>query len=181
MLYPLSYGGRSRPAPEISGDSPSARRGYQPTVDGMQSGRGADRDAPLVLVCDDTEPIRRLLRINLELAGFRRRRGGRRARGDGAPHRPRRQRPTVIVLDSQMSPYDGWWAIAAIRSHPRLDPVPVVLLTAAVIAHDDPAASDAGFDAFVTKPFDPDELVAAVSRLAERGRGGPAASIESGG
>ena len=37
----------------------------------MQSGRGAEHEAPLVLVCDDTEPIRRLLRINLELAGFR--------------------------------------------------------------------------------------------------------------
>ena len=137
----------------------------------MQSGRGAEGDAPLVLVCDDTEPIRRLLRINLELAGFLVEEA---ADGHEAMARlidPLAQRPTVIVLDSQMSPYDGWWAIAAIRSHPRLDPVPVVLLTAAVITHDEPGASDAGFDAFVAKPFDPDELVGAVSRLAERGRG----------
>ncbi|HQW74522.1 response regulator [Ornithinibacter sp.] len=137
----------------------------------MQSGRGAEHEAPLVLVCDDTEPIRRLLRINLELAGFR---VAEAADGHAAMARlidPEAQRPSVIVLDSQMAPYDGWWAIAAIRSHPRLDPVPVVLLTAAVIAHDAPQASDAGFDAFVAKPFDPDELIAAVSRLAERGRG----------
>lgn len=137
----------------------------------MQSGTGAERHAPLVLVCDDTEPIRRLVRINLELAGFTVEEA---ADGHEAMARlidPDRQRPAVIVLDSQMAPYDGWWAIAAIRSHPRLDPVPVVLLTAAVIAHDAPEANDAGFDAFVGKPFDPDELVDAVSRLAERGRG----------
>ena len=36
----------------------------------MQSGTGASGPAPRVLVCDDMEPIRRLLRINLELAGF---------------------------------------------------------------------------------------------------------------
>jgi CheY-like chemotaxis protein len=137
----------------------------------MQSGTSLGGPAPLVLVCDDTEPIRRLLRINLELAGFRVEEA---ADGHEAMARlidPVAQRPAVIVLDSQMAPYDGWWAIAAIRSHPRLDPVPVVLLTAAVVAHDGPQASDAGFDAFVAKPFDPDELVGAVSRLAEDGRG----------
>ena len=80
----------------------------------------------------------------------------------------------MIVLDSEMAPYDGWWAIAAIRSHPRLDPVPVLLVTGSVIAHDAPEATGAGFDGFLSKPFDPDALVTAVSRLAEAGRG-PAA------
>ncbi|GAA4400655.1 hypothetical protein GCM10023168_09630 [Fodinibacter luteus] len=137
----------------------------------MQSGTGTEGLAPLVLVCDDTEPIRRLLRINLELAGFRVEEA---ADGHEAMARlidPVAQRPAVIVLDSEMAPYDGWWAIAAIRAHPRLDPVPVVLVTASVMHHDAPGATDAGFDAFVSKPFDPDELVEAVSRLAEDGRG----------
>jgi len=76
----------------------------------------------------------------------------------------------VIVLDSEMAPYDGWWAIAAIRSHHRLDEVPVLLVTGSVVAHDAPEASGAGFDGFISKPFDPDELVEAVSRLAAAGR-----------
>jgi CheY-like chemotaxis protein len=136
----------------------------------MQSGTGAGGPAPRVLVCDDTEPIRRLLRINLELAGFAVEEA---ADGHEAMARlidPEQPPPDVIVLDSEMAPYDGWWAIAAIRSHPRLDPVPVVLVTGSVIAHDAPEATDAGFDAFVSKPFDPDELVEAVSRLAAAGR-----------
>lgn len=136
----------------------------------MQSGTGPRGPAPRVLVCDDTEAIRRLLRINLELAGFDVEEA---ADGHEAMARlidPMRPRPDVIVLDSEMAPYDGWWAIAAIRSHPRLDPVPVLLVTGSVVAHDAPEASGAGFDGFISKPFDPDELVDAVSRLAAAGR-----------
>jgi len=135
----------------------------------MQSGM-AQGVAPLVLVCDDTEAIRRLVRINLELAGFSVEEA---ADGHEAMARlidPVLDTPAVIVLDSQMAPYDGWWTIAAIRSHPRLDPVPVLLLTASVMSHTAPEASDAGFDAFLSKPFDPDDLVDAVSRLAGGGR-----------
>ena len=99
----------------------------------MQSGTGASGAGPLVLVCDDVEAIRRLVRINLELAGFAVEEA---ADGHEAMARlidPDRAVPGVIVLDSEMAPYDGWWAIAAIRSHPRLDPVPVLLLTGSVV------------------------------------------------
>ena len=136
----------------------------------MQSGTDPHGPPPLVLVCDDTESIRRLMRINLELAGFRVEEAG---DGHEAMARlidPLSQVPSVIVLDSEMSPYDGWWAIAAIRSHPRLDPVPVLLVTGSVVLHDAPEASGAGFDGFISKPFDPDELVASVSGLAVAGR-----------
>ena len=136
----------------------------------MQPGTGSSGAGPLVLVCDDVEAIRRLVRINLEFAGFAVEEA---ADGHEAMARlidPERPVPGVIVLDSEMAPYDGWWAIAAIRSHPRLDPVPVLLLTGSVVTHDAPEASGAGFDGFLSKPFDPDNLVAAVSRLAEAGR-----------
>ena len=136
----------------------------------MQSGTEDPGAAPLVLVCDDTEAIRTLLRINLEIGGFTVEEA---ADGHAAMARlidAEQERPAVIVLDQQMAPYDGWWAIAAIRSHPRLDDVPVVLVTAAASETDQPEASGAGFDAFVGKPFDPDELVATVSRLAAEGR-----------
>ena len=82
----------------------------------MQSGTGASGPPPFVLVCDDTEPIRRLLKINLELAGFLVEEA---ADGHEAMARlidPERPRPDVIVLDSEMAPYDGWWAIAAIAT-----------------------------------------------------------------
>lgn len=134
----------------------------------MQS--GTPGPAPLVLVCDDTEPIRRLLRINLEIAGYEVEEAG---DGHEAMSRlidPDRAVPAVVVIDSQMSPYDGWWAIAAIRSHHRLDDMPVLLVTANAAEHVGLETTVAGFDGVVGKPFDPDELVDAVSRLAEHGR-----------
>ena len=137
----------------------------------MQSGTEDPGAASLVLVCDDTEAIRTLLRINLELAGF-----VVEETVDGHEAMARLidlslPRPDVILLDSQMSPYDGWWAIAAIRSHRRLDDVPVVLITATASDLQSPEVSGAGFDAYVSKPFDPDDVVAVVSRLAAGGRG----------
>jgi CheY-like chemotaxis protein len=140
----------------------------------MQSGTAAPGPTTtgqaLVLVCDDTEPIRRLVRINLELAGFAVEEA---TDGHEAMARlidPELPVPAVVVIDSQMSPYDGWWAIAAIRSHHRLDEMPVLLVTANVAEHVGPETTVAGFDGVVGKPFDPDELVTAVSRLADGGR-----------
>ena len=136
----------------------------------MQSGPEDPGEPPLVLICDDTEAIRRLLRINLELAGFLVEEA---TDGKEAMARlidPSEVVPAVILLDQQMSPYDGWWAIAAIRSHPPLDRTPAVLLTA---ASNDTRQADvirAGFDAYLTKPFEPDAVVEVVSRLAAGGR-----------
>jgi CheY-like chemotaxis protein len=148
-------------APSPGPDRPVAP-GAAPTVP-----PGSERR---VLVCDDTESIRRLVRVNLELAGFE---VDEALDGHEAMARliaPDHLPPSVVVLDAQMTPYDGWWAIAAIRSHPRLDHVPVILVTAAAPSLDADEVLRSGFDGFVAKPFDPDELVAVVSRLAARGR-----------
>jgi CheY-like chemotaxis protein len=125
---------------------------------------------PLVLVCDDIDSIREIIRINLELEGFDVLLA---ADGHEAMSQlidPSSRTPDVIVLDAQTPKRDGWWAIAAIRSHPRLAQVPSVLVTASTTAHDRSEAALAGFDAFVAKPFDPLELIAVVSRLAVEGR-----------
>ncbi|MGL4746114.1 MAG: response regulator [Dermatophilaceae bacterium] len=138
----------------------------------MEPGTTSSGPAPSVLVCDDTESIRRLMRINLELEGFA---VDEAIDGHEAMARlidPSVRIPAVIVLDAQMAPYDGWWAIAAIRAHPRLDHVPALLVTAAMPTPDEDEVLRHGFDGFISKPFDPSHLVATVSRLAARGRAG---------
>ena len=123
----------------------------------------------LVYVCDDTEQIRRLIRVNLELEGY-----DVREAADGGELvdalRARTDVPGVITLDAQMSPRDGWWAISQIRADPRLAHVPVIMVTASVQQHDRVQAQGSGLDAFVSKPFDPDHLIELVGGFMAEGR-----------
>ena len=128
----------------------------------------------LVWVCDDTEQIRRLIRLNLELEGY-----DVEELGDGEALLSRlravEQLPDVVTLDAQMSPRDGWWAIARIREDARLATIPVIMVTASVHQHDRAQAHGSGLDAFVAKPFDPDDLIALVRGFVAGGRDAPPA------
>ena len=57
-----------------------------------------------------------------------------------------------------------------IRADPRLEHLPVVMVTASVQSHHRAQAEQAGVDGFVAKPFEPDELLAMVGVLAVGGR-----------
>ena len=122
-----------------------------------------------VFVCDDTPHIRLLIRVNLELEGFEVQEA---ADGQELLERLRAASvlPDVVTLDAHMSPRDGWWAVARIREDERLAGIPVVMVTASVQQHDRVNAMASGFDAFLAKPFDPDELMRLVRGFAAQGR-----------
>lgn len=120
---------------------------------------------PVVLVCDDTEPIRRLIRVNLELDGYA---VDEATDGEAAFERlldHSRPRPALVLLDAAMQPRDGWWVVERMRSEPDLSGIPVVMVTASVQHHDRRQARLAGCDAFLAKPFDPDDLHELVVRF----------------
>jgi CheY-like chemotaxis protein len=123
----------------------------------------------VVYVCDDTEPIRRLIRVNLELEGY-----DVREAVDGKDLLRQLEEsdrlPGVITLDAQMHPNDGWWAVARIRADPRFADIPLIMVTAAVQRHDRVQAQEFGLDAFVAKPFDPDYLTGLVDGFMAEGR-----------
>ena len=123
-----------------------------------------------ILVCDDTASIRLLMRINLELAGFEvlEARDGKAALDLLGRNKDRL--PAVVILDAQMSPLDGWGAIAAIREVPALTRLPIVMVTASLQQQERERSVAAGVDAFVAKPFEPEDLVDLVSELARSGR-----------
>ena len=117
-----------------------------------------------VLVVDDDDVIRQLICLNLELEGFEVYQA---ADGLDALEKVREVDPAVVTLDIMMPKLDGWDAAARLRSDPATAHVRVVLLSARAQEADLKRGSRLGVDFYLTKPFDPDELVAVVRRLAE--------------
>jgi CheY-like chemotaxis protein len=118
-----------------------------------------------VLVCDDTEQIRRLIRVNLELDGYEVVEAV-----DGLAALDVLQDltlplPDVITVDVVMPRRDGWWMVSAIRADPRLAHIPIVLVTASAQDSDRAHAEQADVDEFVAKPFEPQELLTKIEAL----------------
>jgi two-component system cell cycle response regulator DivK len=67
--------------------------------------------------------------------------------------------PDLVLLDLSMPGMDGWQALAALRADPLTRTIPVIALTATATTDVRTRAAEAGFDAFVPKPFTPKGLL----------------------
>lgn len=115
----------------------------------------------LVLVVDDEPDIRDLIRLNLEAAGHRVATAG---DGREALDAACRERPDVIVLDVLMPGIDGWQLLERLKADGAgLGDIPVVMVTALGQTEDRLRAGIEGAVRFITKPFEPRELVDAVA------------------
>ncbi len=122
-----------------------------------------------ILVVDDDKQIVRLIRSYLEQAGFQVI-----VAHDGATalHAMRRERPDLVVLDLMLPDRDGWDVTRTVRSDPALAATPIIMLTARVEDTDRIIGLEIGADDYVTKPFNPRELVARVRAILRRTTGG---------
>ena len=116
-----------------------------------------------VLVVDDDDVIRQLITVNLELEGFE---VATAVDGQDCLDKVKDVRPDVITLDIMMPRLDGWEAASRLRADPDTDSIKVVLLSARAQEADLARGSRIGVDAYLTKPFDPDELIEVVRTLA---------------
>ncbi|MGR9089001.1 MAG: response regulator [Gammaproteobacteria bacterium] len=73
--------------------------------------------------------------------------------------------PDLILMDIQMPGIDGFEALARIRSDAAVGPIPVIAFTASVTASDRSRVTDAGFNAFISKPIDLKSFVATIDEL----------------
>ena len=135
----------------------------QPGHDGLD-------DAGHVLVCEDADHIRELIRLNLQCEGYRVTEAADGLEAIEVLKDPSIPLPDVITVDALMPRRDGWWTVQMIRADPRLEHIPIVMVTASVQLHHRLQAEQAGVDGFIAKPFEPDELVAMVAILAVSGR-----------
>jgi len=115
-----------------------------------------------VLVVDDDPVIIRLLEVNFEMEGFAVRIA---ADGQEGLDAARAERPDVIVSDVMMPKLSGIELVTALRGDPVTASIPVILLSAKAQASDIRAGLAAGADDYVTKPFEPLDLVDRVLKL----------------
>ncbi|MFK4037155.1 response regulator transcription factor [Nonomuraea wenchangensis] len=119
-----------------------------------------------VLVVDDDEVIRQLIAVNLNLEGFEVETA---TDGQDCLDRVRDIKPDVITLDVMMPHLDGWSTAEKLRTEPDTSHIRVVLVTARAQDDDRRRGLRIGVDAYLTKPFDPAELIEVVRELAARG------------
>ncbi|MEA2572837.1 MAG: two-component system, OmpR family, alkaline phosphatase synthesis response regulator PhoP [Chloroflexia bacterium] len=120
------------------------------------------RTNTLVLVVDDDSRILRLVRVNLERAGFE---VDTASNGVAALDQFDVRPPDAVVLDVTMPGLDGFTLTRRIR---EISNVPIILLTALGEQSQKVKGLDIGADDYLTKPFDPDELVARLRALLRR-------------
>jgi CheY-like chemotaxis protein len=119
-----------------------------------------------VLVVEDDDVIRQLITVNLELEGFDVMPA---VDGLDALEKMAASHADVVTLDVMMPRLDGWATAAALRENPDTADVKIVLISARAQDSDLERGGRLGVDAYLTKPFDPDELIAVVRRLGESG------------
>jgi two-component system alkaline phosphatase synthesis response regulator PhoP len=128
----------------------------------------------LILLVDDEPNIVQLARLYLEREGFRVE-----AVGDGraALEAAARLKPVLMILDIMLPEMDGLEVCRHLRTHHNL--LPILMLTARDDDIDKILGLELGADDYLTKPFNPREMVARVKAILRRGTGKPLEAFEA--
>jgi DNA-binding response OmpR family regulator len=118
-----------------------------------------------ILVVDDDRVIQQLLKVNLELEGYEVEIA---SDGEEALASFGVFQPHLVLLDIMMPKLDGWEVSRQLKDKPGGLAVPVVLLSARAQDTDVKRGSELGVAAYVTKPFDPIQLLDLVADLLAR-------------
>ncbi|HKG11897.1 MAG TPA: response regulator [Pyrinomonadaceae bacterium] len=136
------------------------------TLDGGQGTQDLTEDKgesqPLVLVVEDFEDNRFMMRRLLEMSGYR---VVEAVNGNQAVEAAERDHPDIILMDLSLPQLDGLAATRRIREQQGSHRVPIVAVSAHDSADFHAEALAAGCNEYVTKPIDFDQLVSLLSRL----------------
>jgi two-component system cell cycle response regulator DivK len=113
----------------------------------------------LVLIVEDNEKNRKLVRDALQFKGYRTIEA---ETGEDGVRLAHEQRPALILMDIQLPGIDGYEATRQIKANPRLRQIPLIVVTSYALSGDDAKAFSAGADGYVSKPFSPRALLAKV-------------------
>lgn len=119
-----------------------------------------------VLVVEDDTQINELVGAYVQIAGF-----GYRAALDGASALAavRERLPSLIILDLMLPDTDGFEIARQLKRDEKTASIPIVMLTALDRDEQRKQGMDAGAVRYITKPFDPDQLIDAIRKNALTG------------
>ena len=115
-----------------------------------------------ILVVEDTEDNRQILRDLLGMAGYEMVEAHDGAQGVAmaAEHRP-----DLILMDIQMPVLDGYEATRRIKADPALAAIPIVAVTSYALSGDEAKTRAAGCDDYIAKPYSPRQMLAKVRSI----------------
>lgn len=122
-----------------------------------------------ILVVDDDQEIVRLLTSYFDKSGFQVMKA---YDGKTALQILHQQRPDLVILDLMLPDQDGWDITKRVRNDPELADIPIIMLTARVEDSDKIVGLELGADDYITKPFNPREVVARARALLRRAQSG---------
>ena len=123
------------------------------------SGRGS---GPTVLIVDDDPKLREYIRVNLEMEGYSVKEAGSAEEGLGVLEE---STPDLVLLDVMMPEVDGWEMLQRVQERHGVGGIPVIMFSGKV---DEKAAEEAasrGAQAYIGKPFNPQELIDQTKQL----------------
>ncbi len=120
-----------------------------------------------VLVVDDDPVILRLLQVNFELEGIE---VDIAVDGDEGLKKARSAPPDLVISDIMMPKVNGLELLEALRSSPDTAALPIILLSAKAQVADVQRGLELGADDYITKPFDPLELIDRVYKVLAKSR-----------
>ena len=115
-----------------------------------------------ILVVEDTEDNRQILRDLLGMAGY-----DMIEAHDGAEgvSQATEHKPDLILMDIQMPVMDGYEATRQIKANPELKAIPILAVTSYALSGDEQKTRDAGCDAYIAKPYSPRQMLAKVREI----------------
>jgi CheY-like chemotaxis protein len=131
----------------------------------QQLGRNLEADAPKILVVEDTEDNRFMMRRLLEMAGYH---VVEAANGAEAVEQAQAESPHLILMDLSLPVIDGLAATRRIRELPGFEETPIIAVSAHDTADFQTEAIEAGCNSYITKPIDFNELERLIDELLRR-------------
>ena len=119
-------------------------------------------DKKRVLICDDDPVILRLLQVNLELEGYDVLLAH---HGEEAIEVATAEHPDLIILDIMMPRLDGYQTMQKLKVGENTSEIPVLFLSAKAQSSDIEKGHQQGVAGYLTKPFDPSELLEVIEQL----------------